>query len=985
MKKYFLILCLSMVYSTVALAQETISGVVKDKFGKPVEGALVTLVSSPSTKAITNEMGLFTLQAEVGSMIQVNYADAKLLQLWADEETVEIVLDENSDLVANQSFYRSALRNTSAVSTIGAEEIERNSTKSPYDIMTGLMAGLVTLDNNGYDAQPDRIIRGRGNFGGSPVYVVDGVIRLVGNINPADIESITVLKDGPALALYGTQAANGAIVITTKRGQYNTNDIEVRYTRGAGIPINVPQMADAATYAQAMNEALYYDGLSAKYTDDDIALFQDGSSPYTHPNVNWLDEMTRDFGSNNLLDVAFRGGGEHLRYYSSVNYKNNYGLLNDEYSKTERYNSQARDFELGARINLDADITQSTLVKFNVQGLLRQSHNANNLDKLFQNALGTPANAMPVKTENGLWGANNLYKKNPIAEMSDVGFYRTDTRLLQADLRIQQDLSMWASGLRAEVAVAFDNNVIYHETGKRTYQYGLYDAAKDSIIVGGLNSDLDISNSGYASQYMHMLLEGGLHYDNAFGKHAINASLIYRQETNENAGQNNSFYHQHILGMLGYNYTNRYMVDVLLNYSGTAVLPKGDRFNVYPSIGAAWLINNEDFMKDVEIVDMLKLRASYGISSIDNIAYELNKQWFVGGGSYTGGSGNTSIGTSNMLGPLPVPDLQIEKSSKYNIGIDAQLFGGLTLTVDAYKDQRRNMLIPGKTSVSGVVGQEIAQVCRGAMDSKGLEFSAMWEQNIDNVSYYVGGNVSYMTNEVIENGEAIPAEPYLSAKGHVFGQAFGLVADGYFDDQAEIDAAPEHTFSAVRPGDVKYVDQNGDNKIDANDRQAIGFSTFLPEYYYGISLGVETHGFGVDAVFQGLANYSKFLNTADVHYPLRNNGNISTWYLEDNVRWTEGTKETANLPRLSTLTNDNNYQKSTQWLVDASYFKLRNLNIYYNLPEAVLNKMNMEKFQIFVRGNNLFSLDNVKTSNCEDFAVNYVDQMSVYAGINVKF
>ena len=983
MKKYFLILCLSMVYSTVALAQETISGVVKDKQGNPVKGALITLVSSPSTKAITSTMGLFTLQAEVGSMIQVNYADAKLLQLWADEETVEIVLDEESDLVANQSFYRSALRNTSAVSTIGTEEIERNSTKSPYDIMTGQMAGLVTLDNNGYDAQPDRIIRGRGNFGGSPVYVVDGVIRLVGNINPADIESITVLKDGPALALYGTQAANGAIVITTKRGQYNTNDIEVRYTRGAGIPINVPQMADAATYAQAMNEALYYDGLSAKYTDDDIALFQDGSSPYTHPNVNWLDEMTRDFGSNNLLDVAFRGGGDKLRYYTAVNYKNNYGLLNNDYTKTDRYNSQARDFELGARMNLDVDVTKSTLVKFNLQGVLRQAHNTNSLDKLFQNALGTPANAMPIKTETGFWGASDLYRKNPIAEMSDIGFYRTDTRLLQADLRIQQDLSSLLSGLRVDVAVAFDNNVIYQETGKQSYLYGIYVA--DSVKVGGLKSDLDISNSGYASQYMHMLLEGGLHYDNAFGKHAVNASLIYRQESNENSGQNNSFYHQHLIGMVGYNYANRYLLDVLMNYSGTAVLPKGDRFNVYPSIGAAWLINNEDFMKDVEIVDMLKLRASYGITSIDNIAYELDRQWFTGAGGYFVGANNGTFGGSTMLSVPPVPDLQIEKSSKYNIGVDAQLFGGLTLTADAYMDQRRNMLIPGETSVSGVVGQSIPKVCRGAMDSKGLEFSAMWEQEISNVNYYIGGNVAYMTNNVIENGEAIPAEPYLSSKGHVYNQAFGLIADGYFDDQAEIDAAPVHTFSAVRPGDVKYVDQNGDNKIDANDRQAIGFSTFLPEYYYGISLGFETHGFGVDAVFQGLANYSKFLNTADVHYPLRNNGNISTWYLEDNVRWTEGTKETANLPRLSTLTNDNNYQKSTQWLVDAGYFKLRNLNVYYNLPEAVLNKMNMEKFQIFLRGNNLFSFDNVATSNVEDFGINYVDQMSVYAGVNLKF
>ena len=261
----------------------------------------------------------------------------------------------------------------------------------------------------------------------------------------------------------------------------------------------------------------------------------------------------------------------------------------------------------------------------------------------------------------------------------------------------------------------------------------------------------------------------------------------------------------------------------------------------------------------------------------------------------------------------------------------------------------------------------------------------MWKKEYKNFSYYIGANFSYAKSKVIENGEGYQPYGYLSKKGYPIGQCFGWEAIGYFRDEEDIKNSPVQKFSEVRPGDVKYRDLNGDKVIDSNDQKAIGYSTAIPEIYYGINLGFEYKGFGVDALFQGVGHYSVILNTASVYWPLRNNTNISNWYLNDKIRWTEDTKDIANVPRLTTLDNANNFRNSTQWLENGSYFKLRNLNVYYNFPSSWAKKVKMEKIQVYARANNLFSLDHVKYMNCEDLKINYPDMTSVYFGLNINF
>ena len=391
----------------------------------------------------------------------------------------------------------------------------------------------------------------------------------------------------------------------------------------------------------------------------------------------------------------------------------------------------------------------------------------------------------------------------------------------------------------------------------------------------------------------------------------------------------------------------------------------------------------EDFLKDWSFVDLLKLRLSYGRSAVDNLAYGLGKHYWSSLREYYFGDSNTEV-SGYLERKIPMRSLELETADKYNIGLDVQLFKKLSFTADMYYDKRSNILV-SNNKVSGMIGIDVPQQNVGKVESKGLELSLGWNDKIRDFRYYINGNVSFMDSKVLENGEGYQPYDYLYAKGHKVGQAFGLEAVGYFRDEEDIRKSPVQTFSTVRPGDVKYKDQNNDGRIDAYDEVAIGKSTTVPEMVYGLNLGFEYKGFGVDATFQGVGGISTMLTTPHVYRPLRNNNNISTWYLKDRIRWTESTKDIANLPRLSTLDNANNYRSSTQWLENGSFFKLRNLNVYYNFPQKWSEKLRMDKLQVYVRAQDLFSLDHIDYLNCENLSLGYFDTMSISLGLNINF
>lgn len=1000
-KKYISAFAAACLFSVTAMGQQKISGVVTDAQGEPVAGALVSKVGKFWEKSITDQQGAFTLDAEEGDYIEVVYADSKKRRVWVKGSSLSICLDDVDRLTDNRGQVLAGRQQTQAIAVLDGDRLRSNSTFNVGNALYGLMPGVIVEQTTGWMDGATITVRGGGSQSSqSPLIVVDGIPRTLNYLNMLEVESVSVLKDGAATALWGTRGANGVVMVTTKRGQYNKRSIDVNYTYGMGLPINQPEFVDGRTYAMMRNEALYYDGLPMEYDPTALEAFRTGSNPEMFPNVDWMDEATRNYTTNHQLNVNFRGGGKRVRYYSAINYQNDQGILDkDLVNSTGRFDAQMKRYRLDARMNLDVDVTQYTRFALSMFGLLQKDNRPNiTEDQIFGNLYNVPSGAFPLRTTNGYWGSNNIFKFNPIAEIAEKGYFRTDERMLQSDLRIFQDLSMVTPGLKAEVGISYDNSAVYQETGTMKYQYealtlvpgavlGEYDLLRN---VGGEEQSLSVSNDGLNSQFMRLVIDAKAGYDRAFGLHGVNGTLQYRQESYTPMGINSQRKRQSMIFTVGYNYDNRYMADVVVNYSGTSVLSDGDKFRTYPAVSAGWIVSNESFWKAKNVIDYFKIRASWGRSGNDNIGYDLDERFWetCGGGLFGNPPGNNGGAWSGMhAGALPVKDLDIEIADKFNFGIDMRFWNRLSFTADAFYDKRRNTLISAENLFSSAIGTGVPQLNMGSTNSKGLDLGIQWNDKVGkDFSYYVNGTFSYLRTCIDENGEGYKPYGYLSHKGDRIGQIYGLEAIGYFRDQADIESSPKQMFSSVRPGDIKYKDQNNDGRIDSYDEVAIGHSSTLPGIYYGINLGFEYKGFGVDMVFQGTGQFSKMLNTSSVYWPLRNNNtNISKWYLEDKVRWTEDTKAVANAPRLTTLDNSNNFRNSTQWLENGAFFKLRNLNVYYNLPEKWTSRMNMNRCQVYLRGNNLFSIDHIKYLNCEDLSVGYPDLASVFVGVNINF
>jgi len=898
MKKTIYILGFIVGLTFTANAQKKIVGKVKDHLGQPIAGALIYEAGISSNNTLSKEDGTFTLNTLKANVIEVVYADAKskVVKVKGDSR-VEIVLDGSDEIVNMGNAKVTEIRRTQAVTTVGADEISKDASVTVSDALMGITP---------------LAIRG---LNSSTLIIVDGFPRDWQYLAKEEIESISVLKDAAATALWGA-SANGVIVVTTKRGSYNAKKISVDYKQGIGLPINLPRMANASQYAKAVNEALYYDGLPARYGTADLAAFASGTGdPDLYPNVDWMKEGLGDYSKNNQLNMTFTGGGERIRYFSVINYKNDFGILNPKYTEYDgRFSTQEKNYSLNFRTNLDIDATKTTLVKLTMLGMLRENKGPSASDAaIYGNLVGIPSAAFPVFTESGHWGSNNIYKTNPLANIASIGYSKNNTRMLQSDMRIIQDLSMVVTGLSAEVAVSYDNNATYAESQTKSYAYEVNTPVIDPVTgaitksssVLGNESSLAYSSS-LSNQYMRSGAEAKILYNRSVHGNMLNASVMYKQESLVPSGRNTTRKSQYLLGTVGYDFKDRYMVDVVVNHYGTSVLSQGDKFRTYPAVSAGWLISNESFFTS-KAFDLLKLRASWGQTGLAPFGYELDKQYWIGGSSYYFKDGNVAY-SGMKEGPLAMEKLKPQTGEKSNLGLDLKLFKKLSFTSDVFHERLSNYFVNSSTVISSAIGIPLPYVTAGVSDYKGYELSTTWNENTRPFKYYVQGNFSYVKSNVIKNNEGYLPYDYLSRQGKPSGQFFGLEAIGYFNDQADINNSPTQKFSEVMPGDIKYKDQNNDHVIDQYDEVARGYSLSVPEIYFGLKLGFSYKGFGVDVLFQGVTNISRVLNTASVYWPLRNNTNISEWYLNDNTRWTETTKETANLPRLSTLANANNFR-----------------------------------------------------------------------------
>jgi TonB-linked SusC/RagA family outer membrane protein len=890
---------------------------------------------------------------------------------------------------------------SSATGAATAADLSRYFAIDPSNALFGQIPGLTVLQNGGnwWSQGATLRVRGQANLSNTsaPLILIDGFERSISAITVQEIEKVTILKDASATALYGQRGANGVILVTTKRGLDEGMKVQFSNEYSVNQPFRMPQMLDAYGYATAMNEALALDGRDYRYSQEQLNAYKNGTFPDYYPNVNWFDEALRNTGYVNDINATFRGGRGKTRYFVALNHMSGEGLLKQD-RNPYNYSSQLSYNRTNLRTNLDVELTRTTMMKFNLAGRISGFNRPGNVspNNIFSLMYETPANAFPVKYEDGIWGGSAVYGRNVVAEINETGFASSHDRVFYADLTIIQDLNRVVDGLTLSAAASFDNELGYWDAKSKNYVYVSRTADIDEVNQNiynirsasfGERTDLAFSTS-FAGQLRHANGIIRVNYDQQWDKHKLNAMVFFHAHNEIGLGANNTYHRINNAGHFHYVFDKKYFADLTMSYSGNNILPENNRFQFFPALSLGWMVSEESFMSGAEAINALKLRASAGWAGLEPSSWHLHRQMYGGGQNYFYGDNNASIqGRSETR--RANPEVHPEKSFMSNFGVDALLFGRLRLNADAFYEKRSQILVSEANAISSVIGVGSTMVADGIVENKGVEIGALWNQRIGDFSYSLGAQYSFARNKIIEQNEVFREWDYLSRTGHPIGQMFGLQDNGFWGVNdglnGENNSSPdgvEYTFTSVlKPGDVRYVDMNGNNIIDEFDMVPIGYSQ-LPEMYFSFSVGAAYKRVGINAVFQGVTNVSEMLNTNDIFWPLYNNRNISTF---SNDRWTPATANTATLPRLTPEMNNNNYRASTVWLRDASYLKLRTLELFYILPSGVLEKVRLENARIFVRGMNLFSIDNIKIMDPEETGKVYPTLRSYNAGLSISF
>ena len=927
----------------------------------------------------------------------------------APADSTRNIENEIISIGADRTFKLS--ESTASAFVIQNKDIDHRSAKNIGYSLIGQGAGLISQEKSGiYGANNASLsVRGLQSLSSSSALIlVDGIERNINDISPEEVEQVTILKDAAAVALYGYKGGNGAILVTTKRGEYNSrNTIRVYYDHIFNNLTNVPKFVDAGTYADAMNEAYKNDGIETpRYTTDEVNAFKNGTYPQYYPNVNWVKETFRNHGVTNKYGVEFTGGANNFRYYTLVNLLSDKGFVkntnyNDSYSTQDKY------VKGNIRVNLDLNLTPSTLLNVNLFGSLSEQSMPGSATDLWALVYKIPSAAFPISIYNQeanktVWGGSTTWAgtSNPLGQSMDAAYYKYHNRNLFADMTLTQDLASFIPGLKATMRIGYDAASTLYENYSKTYRYNVTTIPTDAWIDGVLDEsgvsntlqgkDSEMGTTSATKSFNRRFhFDGGFNYSHDFdAKNSLYSQLKWEYEFNDSYGSNYTFYHQNASLWTHYGYDKRLFADLALVVSGSNKLAPGHKWSFSPTLSAAWVISNESWMKNASWINFLKLRGSFGVINFDYLPKEdSNWTYYIQGYSDSGPSyifgSNYEATAGRSIGNLANLNSTHEKAYKYNVGIDARFLDGLNFTLDGFYQRRSDIWVAGNGNYTSMVAFGAPYINAGRTQQIGFETSLDYTKTFGQVTVNAGGTFSYTHNKILDQAEEPRAYENLVQTGNPLGQLYGLKAIGFFKDKADIANSPEQTFSEVKPGDIKYADINGDNKIDANDEIAIGHST-TPGIYYQFHLGAEYKGLGFNALFQGTGLYSGILNTSGYYWGLVGNTNIAQ-YVYDN-RWTPETAETALFPRLSSSSNKNNYQNSTFWLCDRSYLKLRTLEVYYNLPKSVFNTIKfMNAAKIYVRGNDLLCWDHIKDRDAEGYGATQPMTRSIAVGVKMTF
>lgn len=901
------------------------------------------------------------------------------------------------DTIKNKTSNEKYLQ-TSAVSTIRYSDLDKASASNLENALTGKASGLTILRKTGDEpgnSLSDIYIRGIGTYGQfrSPLFLVDDVERDISQMDIEEIESISIFKDGAANTRYGQRGANGTVFVTTKRGIIGKPEISLTAQYGFQQPTRLPDFLPSREYVSLYNKALQNDGLPVPSDEKYNPGIYDGTqNPYLFPDVDWYSSFLKNSTPQQQYKVSVRGGTEQVKYFVLFSFLGKDGLykytdINSGFNTNVNYN------RYNIRSNIDAAVTKSLDVSLDLAGRIEDKNMPNSTSSDIFNVLSTIApNAMPITYEDGKIAGTSQYRQNPYGMISHTGYRKDRNKVLQVKAQAKQKLDIVTKGLGVRAMVAFDG-VSGYGTGK-TSNYATYELQRDNTYsVYGEDKQLSLAQEKLYDYYQYQLaFNAGFSYDRIFGKHEVYADARYYQSQLFVQGDNPAYARQGVDGKLTYCFDKRYVGEISFAYDGSDEYAPGHRFGFFPSIAGAWIISNESFF-NTKAVNYLKLRASYGEAGncktgFDRYAYQSHWSGFdQSSGGYIFGSG-FAWSDGAWEGRLPNPDLTWETTRNLNVGIDLELFSNLSVTVDAFWHKRSDIVSEKQNTSSWIIGAPFPYVNIGTVVNRGMEVSLMHQKRINKVGYFVQANVSLAKNKILAMDEVEGLKEYQRRTGKSVAQLWGLEALGFYMNEDDIKNSPISTFYKIRPGDLKYKNQNPDedNHINSYDEIPIGKPT-VPEVTMGLSLGVDYAGFDFSAVLSGVANRSVYLNNAAV-WALQNNNKVTALAYG---AWEKGVRESdATFPRLTTENNLNNYRSSSFWIKNGNFLRLSNVELGYQLPSSVLRKVNIKQLRLYVNGQNLLSIDKLGKYNLDPEVVDagvtgYPMMRSFNIGINMKF
>ena len=1028
MKKYIALLLLALGTTLSALAQNeiTITGRVTDQTGEAVIGGSVIVKDAKGLGTITDYDGNYKIKVQQYRTLVFSYIGYKTQEVLVkgDKTVINIQLVEDvqnavDEVVVTGMGTQKKLTVTGAVTNVKMDDLKHYSTSNLTNTLAGNVPGIMAFQSSGQPGKntSEFWIRGISTFGASSkAYIlVDGFEREnIDDINIEDIENFSVLKDASATAIYGSKGANGVVLITTKHGKAGKVQINGKVETSYNTRTITPEFVDGFQYANYLNEARVTRNLGVLYQPVELDIIREGLDPDLYPNVDWQDLLLKDGAMSYRANLNLSGGGETARYYVSMAYTEDEGMYKTDNTLKKKYDTNANYKRWNYRMNVDIDVTKTTLLKLGIGGNLNKRNSPGiGDDKVWGQLFGYNALFTPVVYSNGYYPAKGSYNVetidgvevrtinenyiNPWVSSTQTGYNNEWQNDIQTNVTLEQDLSFITKGLNFTGRFGLDThneNAIQHHRLP-----ALYRASSRNTETGQLDFDLlqsardmtqSTSNSGWRREFLDLLL----HWDRSFlDAHNFGANVKYtenQQISTQNLGTDikNSVSRKNkgLAAQATYNYKYRYFVDYNFGYNGSENFADGHRWGFFPAWSVAWNVGEEPWVKkQAPWLDMFKIRFSHGkvgsdttgssrfpylytlISSIT----ESERNQGGGGAGYYWGQYFTNNYSGIRYRQVASEGVTWEVATKN----DLVLFGNkLSLTVD-YFDEKRTGIYQERRFLPTTVGLEYWDAGNnnwnypkanvGSVKSRGFDGNFRYEDRFGDVSLTVRGNMTYSKNEIGEYDEENNVYPYQNQHGYRVNQVRGLIAEGLFRDYDDIRNSPTQTFGPVQPGDIKYKDVNGDGIIDGGDECAIG-ATDRPNLIYGLGVSVAWKGFDFNLHFQG-AGKSTFMTYGKNVYAFSEGqwGNVFKGLLEN--RWVDA--ETAQMlgiqpnenpaadyPRLSYGGNGNNFRNSTFWLRDGRYLRLKNLDIGYTLPKQIVNKIHFQNIRFYVSASNLFFL-----------------------------